>query len=109
LRGPLTAPQRSLDATRFTNWLALRVIEEKARHIDALEKARRDEELAKAKRLRELERSIIKPIAPAVPYTTGVPFAPSEPTPLATLPTPPAAASRTPKPTGAWWEALIGP
>jgi hypothetical protein len=37
LRGPLASPKRTLDVTPFSNWLAMRAIEEKAKRIDALE------------------------------------------------------------------------
>jgi hypothetical protein len=41
LRGPLDAPRRTLDVAPFANWLAQRLIEEKAKRIDALEAERR--------------------------------------------------------------------
>jgi large subunit ribosomal protein L24 len=87
LRGPIGSPERSIDASGFANWLALRAIEEKSRQLEALEKAKRAEAL--------------KPrgtqIAPAVPYTSGVPFATT------------AMPGKPPGAIGAWWERLIGP
>ena len=40
LRGPFDAPKRTLDVAAFTSWLALRAIEEKDKHIDALQSGR---------------------------------------------------------------------
>jgi AsmA-like C-terminal region len=40
LRGPFDAPKRTLDVAAFTNWLALRAIEEKDKRIDALQSGR---------------------------------------------------------------------
>jgi hypothetical protein len=40
LRGPIDAPRRSLDVVAFSNWLALRAIEQKSKRIDALEAGR---------------------------------------------------------------------
>ena len=37
LRGPVASPKRTLDVTPFSNWLAMRAIEDKAKRIDALE------------------------------------------------------------------------
>jgi hypothetical protein len=88
LRGPIASPRRNIDVTRFANWLALRAIEEKAKQLEALEEA---------KRAQALKSGGDRQIAPAVPYTSGVPFAPTA------MPVP------QPGATGAWWERLIGP
>lgn len=40
LRGPFDAPKRTLSVAAFTNWLALRAIEEKDKRIDALQSGR---------------------------------------------------------------------
>lgn len=40
LRGPFDAPTRTLDVAAFTSWLALRSIEEKDKHIEALQTGR---------------------------------------------------------------------
>jgi len=37
LKGPIDAPKRTLEAAAFTNWLALRALEQHTRRIDALE------------------------------------------------------------------------
>ena len=55
LRGPITAPKRTIDVTAFTNWLALRAIEEKDKRIDALQSGR------------EIPAAPISPVAPAAP------------------------------------------
>jgi hypothetical protein len=40
LRGPFDAPKRTIDVVAFTSWLALRAIEEKDKHIEALQTGR---------------------------------------------------------------------
>jgi len=40
LKGATDAPKRALDATAFSNWLALRAVEQQSKRIDALEAAR---------------------------------------------------------------------
>jgi large subunit ribosomal protein L24 len=44
LRGPTDAPKRALDATAFSNWLALRAVDQQSKRIDALEAARQSRE-----------------------------------------------------------------
>jgi hypothetical protein len=53
LRGPIAAPQRRLDVVAFTNWLALRAIEEKDKRINAL------------------QSGAVAPVAPPVPAPQG--------------------------------------
>jgi uncharacterized protein involved in outer membrane biogenesis len=36
-KGPLAAPKRSLDASALAGWLALRAVEEQAKHLEAIE------------------------------------------------------------------------
>jgi len=43
LRGPAAAPERTIDVSALTGWLALRSVEQQAKKIEALEKARRAE------------------------------------------------------------------
>jgi len=59
VRGPVSAPARTLDVAAFTNWLALRAIEEKDKRIDALQSGRE------------------------VPVPPAAPIAPAEPPPVA--------------------------
>ena len=40
LKGPLEAPVRTLDVALFTNWLALRAVEQQSKRLEALEKRR---------------------------------------------------------------------
>jgi AsmA-like C-terminal region len=42
LKGPLDAPKRSLDVGALANWLALRALDQKSKHVDALEQAARE-------------------------------------------------------------------
>jgi len=37
LRGPATAPRRTVDVTAFTSWLAVRAIEQQSKKLDVLE------------------------------------------------------------------------
>jgi len=41
-RGPMAAPQRSVDVSTFSTWLALRSVEQQAKHLEALETKRRE-------------------------------------------------------------------
>jgi len=40
LRGPVDTPKPTLDVAAFSNWLALRAVEQQSKRIDALEAAR---------------------------------------------------------------------
>jgi AsmA-like C-terminal region len=42
LKGPIDAPKRTLDVAALANWLALRAVDQKAKHADALEQAARE-------------------------------------------------------------------
>ncbi len=42
LKGAIDAPRRTLDVTAFSNWLALRAVEQQSKRIDALEAARKN-------------------------------------------------------------------
>jgi hypothetical protein len=42
LKGPLDAPKRTLDVAALANWLALRAVDQKTKHADALEQAARE-------------------------------------------------------------------
>jgi large subunit ribosomal protein L24 len=42
LKGPLDAPKRTLDVGALANWLALRALDQKSKHVDALEQAARE-------------------------------------------------------------------
>jgi large subunit ribosomal protein L24 len=37
LRGPISAPRRTIDAAALANWLALRAVEQQSKKLDALE------------------------------------------------------------------------
>ncbi len=37
LKGPIDAPERTIDVTALTSWLALRAIEQQSKKLDALE------------------------------------------------------------------------
>ena len=41
-RGPLAAPQRSVDASMLVTWLALRAVEQQSKQLEALESKRRE-------------------------------------------------------------------
>jgi uncharacterized protein involved in outer membrane biogenesis len=42
LKGPLSAPKRTVDVNAFTSWLALRAVEQQSKRLEALEQARRE-------------------------------------------------------------------
>jgi uncharacterized protein involved in outer membrane biogenesis len=77
LKGATDAPKRTLDATAFSNWLALRAVEQQSKRIDALE-AGRDS--------REAPREQTPSRDPAVATT-----------PSAATPTPPSAQAPRPR------------
>jgi hypothetical protein len=66
LRGPLAEPRRSLDVASFTNLLALRAIEEKAKRIDELQAGREV-------RVPSASAAPAGPSTPAVAPSTAVP------------------------------------
>ena len=37
LRGPVTAPRRTIDVAAFTSWLAVRAIDQQSKKLDVLE------------------------------------------------------------------------
>jgi hypothetical protein len=45
LKGPIDAPKRTLDVAALANWLALRALDQKAKHVEALEQAAREHPL----------------------------------------------------------------
>jgi large subunit ribosomal protein L24 len=42
LKGPIDAPKRTLDVAALANWLAMRAVDQKSKHVDALEQAARE-------------------------------------------------------------------
>jgi large subunit ribosomal protein L24 len=81
LKGATDAPKRTLDATAFSNWLALRSVEQQSKRIDALE-AGRDS--------REAPREQTPPKDPAVVTTPSA-------APPSAAPTPPSAQATRPR------------
>ena len=55
LKGPLTAPRRTIDVSAMSSWLMLRAVERQAKQIDTIEAERREAERREADR-REAER-----------------------------------------------------
>jgi large subunit ribosomal protein L24 len=53
LRGPMTAPSRTIDVSALTGWLTLRAIENQAQRVRELEEAARRHREAEQKRLEE--------------------------------------------------------
>ncbi len=62
LKGPLAAPQRTINAESLAGWLALRSVEQQSRRIEAIEAARR---AALAQPLAEAGPPSFTPLAPA--------------------------------------------
>ena len=92
VRGPLGEARRTLDVISFTNLLALRLIEEKSKKIDALEAGRALE----VERALEAEREMPAPEAPvALPAPVTPPESPPQlvapPSIVAPAPEPPQA------------------
>lgn len=87
LKGPIGAPKRSLNVAPLTRWLALRLVEEKARRVDALEQAAREHAVDGSEGAASpAEREPVTPAAPANPVAPPAP-------PRFVRPNPPAAAA----------------
>ena len=56
LKGPLTAPERSIDVSALSGWLTLRAIENQAKRVKELEDARRKREEAERQRQEVLRK-----------------------------------------------------
>jgi large subunit ribosomal protein L24 len=56
LKGPYTAPKRTVDVSTLSGWLMLRSVERQAKQIDTMEAQRREAERREAEQRREAER-----------------------------------------------------
>jgi large subunit ribosomal protein L24 len=114
LRGPASAPTRSIDASALTGWLTMKAIERHARELKKIEAERaqeearrvqeREKEREQAERARMDAERIMVPsgppaAAPAAPAAKPAPSAPSLPPPVTIAPAPgPKAGSPKPAP-----------
>jgi large subunit ribosomal protein L24 len=95
-RGPLGAPQRSVDVSTLVTWLALRSVEQQAKQLEALESKRREALAARA----VPETAPAAPTPPAAPAPTAAPSNGVEsPVPAPQQEVPPAAAEGAAAPT----------
>ncbi|MFL5044150.1 MAG: AsmA-like C-terminal region-containing protein [Xanthobacteraceae bacterium] len=92
LKGPLTKPSRTVDASAFTGWLTLRAVERQSKQLEALESERQAATVATTP-------PVAGPVPPAAPAAPSAPAAvrvtPPEAEPQASgrtpeTPTPPA-------------------
>ncbi len=88
LKGATDAPKRALDATAFSNWLALRAVEQQSKRIDALEAAREAQRDQAPKDPVGATPSRVAPTPSTAPSSTTPPTA-----------TPPATQAARPRPT----------
>jgi uncharacterized protein involved in outer membrane biogenesis len=58
VKGPLTAPERTLDLSALMGWLTLRATEQQTRRLESIEANRRNEDFG----------SVIRPASPAIRY-----------------------------------------
>jgi large subunit ribosomal protein L24 len=72
LKGPLTAPQRSVNADSLAGWLALRSVEQQSRRIEAIEATRR---AALSQSLLEMPSISFTPATPARAEENAKPMA----------------------------------
>jgi hypothetical protein len=88
LKGPVAAPQRTINAESLAGWLALRSVEQQSRRIEAIEAARR---AALAQPLVEVAPLSFAPVTAPPPEgeeaNSSAPSAPPEPAPGQTEPT----------------------
>jgi len=98
LKGPIDAPKRTLEAAAFTNWLALRALEQHTRRIDALESgqpinlpAPGEGEVKPPPQQPAPSRTVRQPQRPRPPQSAGQAVTPPAPTPPAPTQTRPPA------------------
>ncbi len=121
LKGPLPAPQRSVDTTLLTSWLTLRELEQQSRQLEAMEKAARESAAAAGAALPKPAesgaRSVVPESASALPAPNATDAisegaqAPALPPPITIPAAPkPRAAPRTDNraPAGATAQPAIG-
>src|SRR6202044_2606275 len=58
VRGPLAAPERTLDLSGLVGWLTLRVTEQQTRRLESIEANRRNEDVG----------SLVRPASPAIRF-----------------------------------------
>jgi large subunit ribosomal protein L24 len=71
LRGPASSPQRNVDVSALTGWLALRSVDQQTRRIEAIEQGRPAETALQAPAT-EAEREQASPQSPALPDVAPV-------------------------------------
>jgi large subunit ribosomal protein L24 len=71
LKGPIAAPQRTVDVTALAGWLTIRRIDQQAKKLEALEAAARAQEA-------ERSRARMNAPTPAVPPPAPAPLAPAQ-------------------------------
>jgi large subunit ribosomal protein L24 len=100
LKGPWTAPSRSVDAGALAGWLALRQVEQQAKEIDAMERQQRERAERERLELERLERERLEREAKAAVVSASDPSAtrPSEEPPAEAAPPLPAAINVLPAP-----------
>ena len=79
LKGSTDAPKRTLDATAFSNWLALRAVEQQSKRIDALEAGRESREAPKDQAPKDQTPTAATPSRSA-PATSAAPSSTTPPT-----------------------------
>ena len=95
LKGPVTAPERSIDVSALTGWLTLRAIENQAKRVQELERERALEQKREQEELEKERAAQPPPSPPARGKGAAAPPAKSE-SPVAKLKSAPAI-NRTPR------------
>jgi large subunit ribosomal protein L24 len=75
LRGPALSPQRSLDVSALTGWLALRSVDQQTRRIEAIEQGRPAEAAVQTPQPEPDQSAPLPDIAPVLPRKRPVPHA----------------------------------
>jgi large subunit ribosomal protein L24 len=75
LRGPAMSPQRSLDVSALTGWLALRSVDQQTRRIEAIEQGRPAEAAVQTPQPEPDQSEPLPDIAPVLPRKRPVPHA----------------------------------
>jgi large subunit ribosomal protein L24 len=79
LRGPASSPQKSVDVSALTGWLALRSVDQQTRRIEAIEQGRPAEAALPAPQPEPEQSSPLPEIAPVLPRKRPVPHAAAPP------------------------------
>ncbi len=89
LRGPVLSPQRSVDVSALTGWLALRSVDQQTRRIEAIEQGRPAEAALQPPQPESEQLSPLPDVVPVLPRKRPAPLPPHAVAPPRAEPLPP--------------------